>query len=345
MDKRTLGVVIGGIALGLVAIALMVARYRPVPLPPDTQTQADTQAPPPPVEATVPSKSTSTGLLEEATDAEGTPSGPAADTVPEPDPMTAERDAFDVPEGSECACGSSKCNVAPMKAIDALPDRASAETTDGLRYLLNKTGGSESIRNTVANKLRTAGDQRLVADLTKMIWDERETPKWRNYCVQQLYACHEKSRDRAIIGTLFKAADPAETDEKMVRTCAIWSLARAATPRDNIMTLGPKELDRTRALSLNALREKDADPLITMAGVQSSARLGLKEALADIRRLAEDKTQQLHLRVVSVAAIGDLGDDSDLALLDRLAAGPKGRLTSAATFTAKRIRKRIKGID
>ncbi len=174
-----------------------------------------------------------------------------------------------------------------------------------------------------------------------MAWDERETPKWRNYCVQHLYSCYEEESDAAILDTLFKAADPAETTEKMVRICAVWSLARAATPRDKRRAPDDETLGEIRAAALAALREKNAHFLITTAGVQSCARLGLTEALPDIRALAgDDATKPLHLRVVSIAALGDLGDQSDLALLDRLAASGTGQLKSAAALAAKKVRAR-----
>ncbi len=137
------------------------------------------------------------------------------------------------------------------------------------------------------------------------------------------------------------AADPARTDEKLVRICAVWSLTRVATPRDRRKAPDDVTLGRIRAAALATLREKDAHFLITTAGVQSCARLKLKEALPAIRKLATDEnTKPTHLRVVSLAALGDLGNDTDLALLDRLAKSAKGQLKSAAAFAAKKVRRR-----
>ncbi len=77
------------------------------------------------------------------------------------------------------------------------------------------------------------------------------------------------------------------------------------------------------------------------AGVQSCALLGLKEALPDIRPLAaSDATKPTHLRVVAVAALGDLGDETDLALLDRLATSAAGQLKGAAELAARKVRSR-----
>jgi hypothetical protein len=231
-----------------------------------------------------------------------------------------------------------KKGIAAAKRVDALPNRLESDVVAELRSILNDSSEGEPLRNNVANKLRQCGEPNLVADLTRMAWDERETAKWRNYCVQHLYSCYEKEPGPAILETLFKACD---ADEKMVRICAVWSLARVATPRDESMIPDENTVGEIRAAALKALREKDAHFLVTTAGVQSCARLGLREALPDIRKVAMDEnTKPMHLRVVAVAALGDLGDDADLALLDRLAAGAKGRLKSAAARALKKLRAR-----
>ena len=190
----------------------------------------------------------------------------------------------------------------------------------------------------MANRLRKCGDEHLVSDLTEMLWDENETPKWRNYCAQHLYNCYEKEPDPGILDTLFEAA---ECDEKLVRICAVWSLARAATPRDESRKPDEETAARIREMALSALREKDAHFLITTAGVQSCARLGLVEALPEIRKLAaDDGTKPTHLRVVAVAALGDLGNEEDMVLLERLVAGPGKRIKNAAEHALKKVRLR-----
>lgn len=99
--------------------------------------------------------------------------------------------------------------IARMKAIDAMSTDQPAETIEALRRLLCCGDQHEALRNNVANKLRQCGDERLVTDLTDMLWDEKETPKWRNYCAQHLYTCYEKEPDPAIPDTLFRADKPA----------------------------------------------------------------------------------------------------------------------------------------
>jgi hypothetical protein len=235
----------------------------------------------------------------------------------------------------------SEEGIAAAKQVDALPGELGPDIVAELRLILNDSSEGELLRNNVANRLRQCDEQGLAADLTRMVWDEHETPKWRNYCVQHLYTCYEKVGDGAILGTLFRAADPAQTDEKMVRICAIWSLARAATPQGEQRMPDEKTLGEIRATALDALREKDAHFLIATAGVQSCARLGLREALPDIRKLAsDDATKPAHLRVVSIAALGDLGDGSDLTLLDRFGKSATGQLKPAAALAAKKVRAR-----
>jgi len=222
-----------------------------------------------------------------------------------------------------------------MKVVDALPRAQPPKVLEALRSLLKEPGEDDALRNLVANKLRECGEPHLVSDLTEMLWDEKETPKWRNYCVQHLYQCYEDKPDPAILDTLFKAA---ETEEKMVRICAVWSLARVATPRDANKRPGTETLEKIRATALAALREKDAHFLIMTAGVQSCARLGLTEALPDIRVLASSNdTKPASLRIAAVAALGDLKDTESIPLLERLSKEATGQLQSAAELALKRL--------
>jgi len=222
-----------------------------------------------------------------------------------------------------------------MRAVDGLSRQQSPEVTASLTQLLQSRDENEALRNNVANKLRECGDPSLVSDLTTMLWDEKETPKWRNYCVQHLYQCFEDKPDPAILATLFKAA---ECNEKMVRICAVWSLALVATPNDKSKAPDEATVGKIRAIALAALREKDAHFLITEAGVQSCARLVLTEALPEIRALAaSDQTKPEHLRIVSVAALGDLKDTESIPLLEKLSKEATGQLQSAAKLAIKRI--------
>jgi hypothetical protein len=245
-----------------------------------------------------------------------------------------------VPADLEAVFDGSADTIPRMKAVDALHRGLSVDALSALRWLLRKPDEDEALRNNVANKLRQCGEPNLVADLTAMAFDEEQTPKWRNYCVQHLYTCYEdaKKPDPAIVDTLFEAA---ACDEKLVRICAVWSLARAATHRDESKRPGAQTVARVRAAALAALRQKGADFLITTAGVQSCALLGLAEALPEIRALAaSDETKPTHLRIVAVAALADLGDETDLALLDRLASSAAGQLKGAAALAAKKVGQR-----
>ena len=195
---------------------------------------------------------------------------------------------------------------------------------------------NETARNNAANELRRRDDPRLVDDLTRMLWDERETPKWRNYCVQHLSNCYEERPDSSILDTMFKAA---ESDEKVVKMCAIWSLARIATPRFGSTAIDEAKTERIRKLALAALHDENAHFLIRQTGVQSCARLGLTEALPDIRKIAvSEDTKPRHLRIVAVAALGELKDAESTALLERLAKAATGQLRAAAELALKRIR-------
>ena len=230
-----------------------------------------------------------------------------------------------------------------MKAIDALGGDQPAEVLAEVRAVLLDRGEDEAVRNSAANRLRERGNARLVGDLTKMMRDPKESPKWRNYCVQHLYTCWEEAgaasrdgaTDDAIIKTLFEAA---ASEETLVRICAVWSLARAATCRDVKNRPDAETTARIRAEAMSALRDAGGGFLVREAGIQSCARLGLKEALAEVRALAaDDATKPTHLRVVAIAALGDLGDCTDLALLHVVSASASGQLRAAADLAARKI--------
>jgi len=248
-----------------------------------------------------------------------------------------------IPESLASAFDESRDLTDRMKAVDVLQGERTPEELTAIRWLLRKSDENEALRNSAARKLLECGDKHLAADLTEMLWADQETPKWRNYCVQFLKDCYDRDGDPAVLTAIFKAA---EADEEKVRMCAVWSLARTATPRDKRKLPDDETLSRIRAVALDALREKNAHFLITTAGVQSCARLKLKEALPDVRKLASDKnTKPTHLRVVSLAALGDLGDDTDLQLLNRLATSATGQVKSAAALAATKIRKRAAEVD
>ena len=141
MSKRTLGLVLAGLTTGMIGLALTVARLRRASPPSDRET-------PPFAEVTIPRGPVATDASDEMED----PGASVAEAVAGPGAgLTA-------------------------KAVDALPDDLSPDVVETLSKLLNETGGREILRNSVANKLRRAGDLRLVTGLTEMAWDGAETP-------------------------------------------------------------------------------------------------------------------------------------------------------------------------
>ena len=214
--------------------------------------------------------------------------------------------------------------------------QARRELPTGPRGILLDPSKDETTRNNAARELLRRGDPRLVDDLTRMLWDEKETPKWRNYCVQHLSYSYEKKPDPAILEKLFKAA---ECEEKQVKMCAIWSLARVVTQRFRKGNVDEETLARIRELALAALRDENAHFLIREAGVQSCARLGLTKALPKIRKIAhDDATKPRHLRIAAVAALGELKDAESVAFLEKLFKASKGQLRAAAELALRRIR-------
>ncbi|HEY3319894.1 MAG TPA: hypothetical protein VGP72_05395 [Planctomycetota bacterium] len=231
--------------------------------------------------------------------------------------------------------------AARMQAVDDVPSTArSAETLAALRQCLWRRSENEGVRNNVADKLRGWQEEHLVKDLTAMLWDAQETPKWRNYCVQHLYTYFITFGDREILETLMEAA---EDEENMVVAGALWSLARIASSRDASKLPDAKTTARIHEMCLTALRDENAEMLVRIAGVQSCACLRAPDALAVCRKLSEDTNpKSAYLRMVAIAAIGDLGDLDDADKLRAIGATDRAPLIKdASNRSVDRIRKRV----
>ena len=225
----------------------------------------------------------------------------------------------------------------PQPSVLRSRDVAELTLSELMTTLTDRTY-SPTTRNNAANLLLNASDPSLAGELVRMLRDSSESATWRNYCLQFLCLSYLQNQRADVLEAMTEACG---YDEPKISSCAVWSLARVATPRDRRKTPDGETVERIRAAALDALSEKDAHFLIRTAGVQSCGRLGLAEALPDIREIAgNDNTKPTHLRKVAAAALGDLGDDSDLPLLERLASSARGQLKSAAALALRKIKKR-----
>ena len=252
-------------------------------------------------------------------------------------------DATQSPIPSELAAVFDKSQkpVARMKALDALPGSArSPESLAALRWLMWERKEDAGVRNSAAEKLREWDEEHIAGDLTAMLWDMQESARWRNDCVQRLYECYAESGQPEVLNTIL---DASLADEKTVVICALWSLARVATLSDEGKLPDNSVLERIHQSCLAALQDERAELLVRVAGVQSCAWMKLPETLAECRKIMQDDNPKAaYLRMVAVAAIGDLGDMNDAKVLHKLAAmGNTPLVKGAALKTVERILARV----
>lgn len=220
--------------------------------------------------------------------------------------------------------------------LGSLPAASLREATDDLRLVMKNRQEPAALRNVIAGKLGMSGTPGLAADLRAMLNDSTETPQWRGYCVQHLYGCYDRGEDDSIPETLFGAA---ASDESEVRNTAVWNLALMATLAGK-RRLPDDQLARLKTLVLAAIRDNGTDALTRTTGVQAADRLGLAEAMPDVRAIAADDNAPSGLRIPAIVALGKMGDTTDLPLLDRLARTGLGRLRTVAAAARDRLAER-----
>lgn len=98
--------------------------------------------------------------------------------------------------------------------------------------------------------------------------------------------------------------------------------------------------EQLRPLAINLAAAKDGAPTARTTAFQVCAERGFKEALSAARTTAIDQNQPTSLRISAIAAIGQLGNDEDELLLQKLQAEKRSHLLAAIKPALKRIKHR-----
>ncbi len=157
---------------------------------------------------------------------------------------------------------------------------------------------------------------------------------WRDYCVQFLGKCYPRIHDARSREAMADALWEALKTRRRGR--AAGSAAR------QLMTLGrtfpefPPE--KVSAASLEALLDPASSDETKTALLQVCGTLGERGALPTARAIAGRNSAPV-LRASAIAAVGMLGDASDLPLLKRLAASGDVRVSRPASAAIDRIQK------
>lgn len=170
--------------------------------------------------------------------------------------------------------------------------------------------------------------------LVRMSRSEETDATWRDYCVQFLGKCYPRINDTKSRESMADALWEALKNQRGGRGAG--SAAR------QLMTLGrtfpefPPE--KVSAASLEALLDPTCSEETKTALLQACGILGERAALPAARTIAELDSSPV-LRASAIAAIGMLGDASDLPLLERLAVSGDMRVSFPACSAIDRIMK------
>ena len=195
-------------------------------------------------------------------------------------------------------------------------------------------GHFNSVADKVLNKLEEQDHVPpvLIDHLMGMFYDESGDYTWRDYCIQHLgslYSTPTADGKREAIRRVFK--DAAHPDVGMAGTVAL-----ALRNNMNQEGISPELASQTAATVALDENQDDADRLTAML---AAAELGNSEMLTLARRIVGSKNS-IHFRMSSMAAMGMLGDTSDLPTLEKYTSSSDMRLRLAAQAAVKKINAR-----
>ena len=244
-----------------------------------------------------------------------------------------------------CICGETFSPYAErVRLIHRLPSNLAPEQLERCRAFLGSPLAGQPLPDLEFNGLKNElvfallrqreGLTELAELLVRMSRSEETDATWRDYCVQFLGKCYPRINDTKSRESMADALWEALKNQRGGRGAG--SAAR------QLMTLGrtfpefPPE--KVSAASLEALLDPTCSEETKTALLQVCGILGERAALPAVRTIAELDSSPV-LRASAIAAIGMLGDASDLPLLERLAVSGDMRVSIPACSAIDRIMK------
>ena len=120
---------------------------------------------------------------------------------------------------------STEQQLDELHALSLKPSTTANE--EALRWTIWQTSFNETLRNEAVKTLLAWNPAWLVPDLLQLMRDEKQSSKWRGWCVQYLELHYRQQKDAQSVQGMFDAAG---NDNPAVKTQALFSLA--VTSRD-----------------------------------------------------------------------------------------------------------------
>lgn len=212
--------------------------------------------------------------------------------------------------------------------------RLDGETLAFLRVLLQDRRLDPTTRNLVANvfMIQEERDGELWQLFATMAQDGQEGAVWREYAIQHLASCADFTADPApIIAALLACAD--ERGDSRQGT-ALLHLQRL------LQDGRPVPADELRERVLVCLQDPGTEAKSRITAACLAGDLGLAEALPTLRA-ATGATTPISLRRAVLAALGGVGEASDLALLEAAAVEKEPAIAGVAQHAILRLRERL----
>ena len=243
----------------------------------------------------------------------------------------------------DCICGGSSSYSERLALVHRLPGNLSAEQLARCREFLEHPLSGQSLPDLEFNGLKNElvfalmrqreGLVELSEALVRMVLSPETDETWRDYCVQFLGKCYPQVSDELSREAMSEAL------WEVLRICRSGRAAGSAARQLMMLSRSFPEFpeDKVASASLEALQDPGCSEESQTALLQVCGTLGEHGALSMARSIAERATVPV-LRASAIAAIGMLGDDSDLGLLQRLAASGDARVAVPARAAMERIR-------
>lgn len=231
-----------------------------------------------------------------------------------------------------------------LRGISRIRRLAKEDVEDLLAYLRSQDENIgfyyvAELKNDVMNLLRNQESpvEGLADTLMEMYNSGEHLPVILDPCIQHLGAMVNELDDTTRTRAREVLVKAARDTSKAYAGAALYSLAedRRATPAQNA---------ELKQLTL-ALCAPDASDAARIASIQLSGQLGYVEALPALRATLSSGWRNVVLDAVAIGSVGLLGDEDDVAFLERFA-GDVGR-AAAVEAAIKRIKERVRlrGID
>ena len=228
-----------------------------------------------------------------------------------------------------------------LKAIEKIDNDLRPKLVQDIVKTLKNPAVDETIRNDLLDKLesQTKPLGTLGPLLVEMYGNPEDTWKWKNYCLQHAVPVWKIEPDhrKDLVDFLFKVMEEEKGEAKdsaVMSETAMLSLSK-------IGASDPEVAARVAKAASARVADKTKDPERAVTAMHVAAGAGDASILPEARKTAADVKALARLRMSSIAAIGQLGGQEDVALLEKLAAGPDGRVTACAKLNLDALKSRL----